>query len=85
MTENKSDNRQYHLKQINNDFKEINETESLEDQINMFKKIPDIDNYWLIQYYEDNKETNLRLFKLKLAHIFNEVDDNLKKYVALHL
>ena len=29
-----------------------------------------------MQYYEDNKETNLRLFKLKLAHIFND-DDNL--------
>ena len=34
---------------------------------------------WLLAYYEDyedNKETNLRLFKLKLAHIFND-DDNL--------
>ena len=30
-----------------------------------------------MQYYEDNKETNLRLFKLKLAHILNDVDDNL--------
>ena len=30
-----------------------------------------------MHYYEDNKETNLRLFKLKLAHIFNDVDDNL--------
>ena len=32
-----------------------------------------------MQYYEDNKETNLRLFKLKLAHIFNDVDDELFK------
>ena len=35
---------------------------------------------WLLAYYEDyedNKETNLRLFKLKLAHILNDVDDNL--------
>ena len=30
-----------------------------------------------MQYYEDNKETNLRLFKLKLARIFIDVDDNL--------
>ena len=30
-----------------------------------------------MDYYEDNKETNLRLFKLKFAHIFNVVDDNL--------
>ena len=28
-------------------------------------------------YYEDNKKANLRLFKLKLAHTFNDVDDNL--------
>ena len=32
-----------------------------------------------MEYYEDNKETNLRLFKLKFAHIFNDVDDNLFK------
>ena len=32
-----------------------------------------------MDYYEDNKETNLRLFKLKFAHVFNDVDDNLFK------
>ena len=30
-----------------------------------------------MQYYEDIKERNLRLFKLKLTHIFNDVDGNL--------
>ena len=34
-----------------------------------------------MNYYEDNKETNLRLFKLKLAHAFNDVDDNLFKEI----
>ena len=34
-----------------------------------------------MQYYEDNKETNLRLFKLKLAHVFNDVDDELFKEI----
>ena len=34
-----------------------------------------------MQYYEDNKETNLRLFKLKLAHILNDVDDDLFKEI----
>ena len=34
-----------------------------------------------MNYYEDNKETNLRLFKLKFAHIFNDVDDNLFKEI----
>ena len=32
-----------------------------------------------MNYYEDNKETNLRLFKLKFEHVFNDVDDNLFK------
>ena len=26
-----------------------------------------------MEYYEDNKEMNLRLFKLKFAHVFNDV------------
>ena len=30
-------------------------------------------------YCEDNKETNLRLFNLKFAHTFNDVDHNLFK------
>ena len=34
-----------------------------------------------MDHYEDNKETNLRLFKLKFAHIFNDVDDNLFKEI----
>ena len=34
-----------------------------------------------MDYYEDNKETNLRLFKLKFAHIFNDVEDNLFKEI----
>ena len=35
-------------------------------------------------YYEDNKETNLRLFKLKFWSIFNDVDDNLFKEIFGH-
>ena len=30
-------------------------------------------------YYEDNKEKNLRSFKLTSAHTFNDADDNLFK------
>ena len=73
--ENKSDDRQYYLQQINNNFKESNKTKSLEDQINIFKKIPGLGDYWDIEYYENNKEINLKLFKLKLAHILNDADD----------
>ena len=34
-----------------------------------------------MNYYEDNKEKNIRLFKLKLAHVFNDVDDHLFKEI----
>ena len=34
-----------------------------------------------MDYYEDNKERNLRIFKLKFTHIFNDVDDNLFKEI----
>ena len=71
----------YYLEKINNNFKEINETKSFKDQINILKKIPDLGDYWDIKYYEDNKDINLRLFKLKLAHIFNDVDHNLFKEI----
>ena len=37
---------QYYLEQINNNFKEINETKSFKDQIDILKKIPDLGDYW---------------------------------------
>ena len=75
--ENERDDGQYYLEQLNNNFKEIDETKSFKDQIDILKKIPDLNDYWYIEYYEDNKDINLRLFQLKLAHILNDVDDNL--------
>ena len=80
--ENESDNEQnYQIEQINNNFKKIDETKSFKDQIDILKEIPELNDYWYIEYYEDNKEINLRLFKLKFAHIFNDVDDNLFKEI----
>ena len=70
------DNEQYY-EEINNNFKNIDETKSFKNQIDILKEIQYLSNYWYIEHYEDNKETNLRLFKLKLAHILNDVDDNL--------
>ena len=43
--ENKNDDGQYYLKQINNNFKKIDETKSFEDQINILKKISDSGDY----------------------------------------
>ena len=80
--ENESDDEKYYeIKQINNNFKKIDETKSFKDQIDILKEIPWLNYYCYIEYYEDNKETNLRLFKLKFAHIFNGVDDNIFKEI----
>ena len=81
-SENESHNQQYYeIKEINDNFKNIDETKSFKDQIDILKEIPYLSDYWFIEYYEDNKETNLRLFKLKLAHVLNDVDDNLFKEI----
>ena len=55
----------------------IDETKSFKDQIDLLKEIPDSNDYWYMKYFEDNKDINLRLVKLKFAHILNDVDDNL--------
>ena len=77
--DNDNDDDEITVKGINNDLKKNDETKSFEDQINILKKIPWLNEYWDMCYYEDNKETNLRLFKLTFAHTFNDVDDDLFK------
>ena len=80
--ENESDDEQYYeIDQTNNNFKKIDETKSFKDQIDILKEIPWLNDYWYIEYSENNKETNLRLFKLKFSHIFNDVNDNLFKKI----
>ena len=62
---NESHNQQYYeMEQINDDFKNIDEIKSFKNQADMLKEIPYLSDYWYIEYYEDNKERNLRLFKL---------------------
>ena len=81
---NDNDDDNITVKEINNNFKKIDETKSFENQIDTLKEILWLNDYWDMFYYEDNKEMNLRLFKLKFAHIFNDVDDNLFKEIFGH-
>ena len=48
--ENESDDGQYYLEQINNNFKKIDETKSFKDQIDILKEIPDLNDYWYVEY-----------------------------------
>ena len=80
--ENVNENDQnYQIEKRNNNFKKIDQTKSFKDQIDVLKEIPDLNDYWYIEYYEDNKDINLRLFKLKFANILNDADDNLFKEI----
>ena len=69
------DDQYYEIRQINKSFKKIDETKPFKYQIDILKRIPCLYDYWPMNYYEENKETNLRLFKLKLTYVFNDVDD----------
>ena len=68
----------------NNYFNIIDKTKSFEDQIEILKKIDDLGQYWNMNYCDDNKKLNFKIFKLKFAHIFNDVDDNLFKEIFGH-
>ena len=72
--ENKND---YKIKQLNDYFKMIYESKSFEDQINLLKKINYLNECWHMRYYDDDKELNLKIFKLKFTYISNDIDEKL--------
>ena len=65
------------IKQINGYFKMIDESKPFEHQINLLKKINFLYEYWNMIYYDDDKDLNLKIFKLKFAYISNVVDEKL--------
>ena len=71
--ENEDDD-DYEIKKINDYFKMIDESISFEDQINLLKIMDDINRYWHMSYYDDDKDLNLKIFKLKCAFHSNDLD-----------
>ena len=74
--ENEDDD-DYEIKKINDYFKMIDESISFEDQINLLKIMDDINRYWHMSYYYDDKDLNLKIFKLKCAFLSNDLDEML--------
>ena len=62
----------------------IDESKSFEDQIRIFKKLDYLNEYWNTRYYDDDKELNLKIFKLKFAYISNDIDEKLFEEVFGH-
>ena len=70
---------------INNYFNIIDKTKSFEDQIKTLKKKEDdLSQYWNLNYDDDNKKINYKIFKLKFAHISNDVEEQLFKEIFGH-
>ena len=81
--DNVNDDDDNEIKQINECFKTIDETKSFEEQINLLRKIDDLNEYWHMRYDYD-KELNLKIFKLKYAYLSNDLDEKLFEEIFGH-
>ena len=71
VNENENDNEQcYEIKQLNDWFKTIDQTKSLEEQIEILKTKDLLEEYWYVGYYHGDKELNYKIFIKQKQHIF---------------
>ena len=61
----------------------IDKSKSFEDQIKSIKKVENLDDYYYVNDFDD-KELKFKIFKLKLAHLSNEIDKNLFEQIFDH-
>ena len=72
------------IKNINDYLDEIiDKSKSFEDQIKSIRKIKNLDDYYYVNDFGD-KELKFKIFKLKLAHLSNEIDKNLFEQIFGH-
>ena len=65
------------IKELNNWFETIDQTKSLEEQLEILKSKKNLDDYWYVSCYSDNKDLNYKIFKAKAAYLLNEFDEHL--------
>ena len=61
----------------------IDKSKSFEDQIKSIRKVKNLSEYWFRNDWGD-KELKFKYFKLKLAHISNEIDKKLFEQIFGH-
>ena len=72
------------IKELNDHLDEIiNKSKSFEDQIKSIKKVENLEEYYFINNLDD-KELKFKIFKLKLAHLSNEIDEKLFEQIFGH-
>ena len=80
--EGEKDKYYYEIRQLNNWFETIDQTKSLEEQIELLKERGEfLSEYWYVGYYHDNKELNYKIFKAKAAYLLNYLDKQLFKKI----
>ena len=72
------------IKKLNDHLDEIiDKSKSFEDQIKSIKKVENLEEYYFINDFDD-KELKFKIFKLKLAHLSNEIDEDLFEQIFDH-
>ena len=72
------------IKKLNDHLdKIIDKSKSFEDQIKSIRKIKNLDDYYYVNDFGD-KELKFKIFKLKLAHLSNEIDEKLFEQIFGH-
>ena len=61
----------------------IDKSKSFEDQIKSIKKVKNLDDYYRVNDFDD-KELKFKMFKLKLAHLSNIIDNRLFEEIFGH-
>ena len=75
--DDKKDKYYYEIRQLNNWFETIDQTKSLEKQIELLKERGEfLNEYWNVRYYHGNKELNYKIFKAKAGYVLNDITDN---------
>ena len=74
----------YEIMKTNNYFKTIDQTKSFEDQTEEFKKEEFLNECWNMCYHDNNKEINLKIFKIKCAYVLIDIDKDLFKEIFGH-
>ena len=75
---------QIEIKELNDHLdKRIDKSKSFEDQMKSIKKVENLKEYYFINNFDDN-ELKFKIFKLKLAHSSNEIDEDLFEQIFGH-
>ena len=75
--EGEKDKYYYEIRQLNNWFKTIDQTKSLEEQIEILKTKDFLYQYWSLKYCNINKDLNYKTFKSKAAYTLYDLDEEI--------